>query len=255
MIDLHCHVLPGIDDGPKTAEGSLEIARAAAAAGVSTLLATPHVSSHYRNDAATIAAELERLAARLRAERVALELRGGAEVAVTVVERLDDGELTRLRLGGGCWLLVEPPFSPVAPPLAPILAGLRERGHGVLIAHPERCPSFHRNPRLLGELVRGGALTSITAGSLVGRFGGRARSFALRLVHEELAHNVASDAHDARSRAPGMLAEIERAGLGALAPWLTEEVPSAILDGGPIPPRPSIAAPGRRGLRLRARRR
>jgi hypothetical protein len=78
-----------------------------------------------------------------------------------------------------------------------------ERGHGVLLAHPERCPAFHRDPRMLGSLVRAGMLTSITAGPLVGRFGGEVRRFALELAQSGMVHNVASDAHDGVKRPPG----------------------------------------------------
>jgi protein-tyrosine phosphatase len=92
---------------------------------------------------------------------------------------------------------------------------------------------------MLGSLVRAGALTSLTAGSLAGRFGGVARRFALRLAREGLVHNVASDAHDLAARAPGIGSELERAGLAPLATWLTQAVPAAILDGGEIPARPA----------------
>jgi protein-tyrosine phosphatase len=255
VIGLHCHVLPGIDDGPKAIAGSLALARAAADAGVRTLVATPHVSWHYQNGAATISALVDELSARLAGEGVELELRAGAEVAMTRIAEIDDAELARLRLGGGEWLLLEPPFSPIVTGLESIAQEVRQRGNRVLLAHPERCPAFHRDPRMLGSLVRSGVLTSITAGSLVGRFGGTVRRFALRLVQEELVHNVASDAHDLADRAPGIRDELEQAGLAALEDWLAEAVPAAILNGGPIPPRPALANSGaRQTRRLRLRR-
>lgn len=242
MIDLHCHVLPGIDDGPETIAGSLALARATLAAGVRTLVATPHVSWRYPNDASTIAAAVARLREQLGAEGVQLDLRAGAEVAMTQVAELEQAELARLRLGGGEWLLVEPPFSPVAGPLQETLQSLRRQGNRILLAHPERCPAFHRDPAMLGSLVREGVLTSITAGSLVGRFGGTVRRFALRLVADELVHNVTSDAHNLGDRAPGLAVELEQAGLAALTEWLTQAVPAAILDGGQIPARPPVTS-------------
>jgi protein-tyrosine phosphatase len=241
VIDLHCHVLPGIDDGPETIEGSLAIARAAASAGTRTLVATPHVNWRHHNDAATIARLVEDVNARLAVEGVALEVRRGAEIAITRVMDVEPAELSRLRLGGGPWLLVEPPFAPVATGLDAVLWDLKDRGHRILLAHPERCPAFHRDPGMLGSLVQSGVLTSITAGSLVGRFGEPVRRFALRLARDGMIHNVASDAHDDVKRPPGLRAEIERAELGALAEWLTEEVPSAILSGADVPPRPAGA--------------
>ena len=90
-----------------------------------------------------------------------------------------------------------------------------------------------------------GALSSVTAGSLAGRFGEQVRRFALSLFERGLVHNVASDAHDLAKRAPGMAQEIERVGLGALGNWLTSEVPRAILDGGAIPEQPEPRAPVR----------
>src|ERR1039457_237247 len=98
MIDLHCHVLPGIDDGPETIEGSLELARAAVATGTRVLLATPHVSWSYPNDAETIASLVDELNARLTAEGIALEVRAGAELAMTRVIDIAPAELLRLRL-------------------------------------------------------------------------------------------------------------------------------------------------------------
>lgn len=244
MIDLHCHVLPGIDDGPETIAGSVALARAAAAAGTRTLVATPHVSWTYPNDADTIARLVDELTARLAAEQVALEVLSGAEIAITRLAEIEPAQLPRLGLGGGPWLLVEPPFTPAANNLDTILLDLQRRGHRVLLAHPERCPAFHREPRMLESLVDAGVLTSITAGSLVGRFGGEVRRFALELARDGMIHNVASDAHDLVRRQPGVAAELEQAGLGPLADWLTRAVPAAILDGGEIPPRPASALPG-----------
>jgi protein-tyrosine phosphatase len=257
VIDLHCHVLPGIDDGPATIEGSLEIARLAAAGGTSVLVATPHVSWRYRNDAATIAGRVAELNERLASEEIltaggrVLEVRVGAEIALTLIPELPDGQLAALGLGGGPWLLVEPPFTPVAPNLDAILLELQRDGHRIVLAHPERCPAFQRDPPALERLVRAGLLTSVTAGSLGGRFGGEARRLALALARDGLLHNVASDAHDAVNRPPEIAAELERAGLAPLAPWLTGAVPAAILDGGEPPPAPAgppaVLEPARRG--------
>jgi protein-tyrosine phosphatase len=108
----------------------------------------------------------------------------------------------------------------------------------VLLAHPERCTAFHRDPLMLASLVQRGVLTSITAGSLVGSFGEHVRRFTMQLAQEGLIHNVASDAHDRKRRPPGMAEEIERAGLGQLTGWLTEAVPAAIISGAELPPCP-----------------
>jgi len=243
MIDLHSHVLPGIDDGPETVEGSLTLARAAAAAGTRTLVATPHVSWRYPNDADTIARGGDELNARLKEEGTPLEVRPGAEIAMTRAAEIGEAQLARMGLGGGPWLLVEPPFTPVVTGLDALVLDLQRQGHRIVLAHPERCPAFHRDRRMLESLVRSGVLTSITAGSLVGSFGGQVRGFALQLVEDELVHNVASDTHDPVRRPPSIASELEEAGLEELADWLTVQVPAAVLAGEEIPPRPEVALP------------
>jgi protein-tyrosine phosphatase len=249
VIDLHCHVLPGIDDGPTTIEGSLALARAAAAGGTGVLVATPHVSWRYPNDAQTIARLVGELNTRLAAEGVLsaggapLEVRTGAEVALTQLAEIEPAELGHLTLGGGEWLLVEPPFSPVAPHLDELMLALGRNGQRVVVAHPERCPAFQRDRGMLERLVREGFLTSVTAGSFGGSFGGEARRFALELARDGLLHNVASDAHDHAHRPPAIAAELEAVGLAPLTQWLTEAVPRAILEGGEIPRRPEVALP------------
>jgi protein-tyrosine phosphatase len=256
LIDLHCHLLPGIDDGPPTTEDSLALALAAARAGTRTLVATSHVSWEYPNRADTIARLVDELNRRLRGSGVALEILPGAEIAMTRVADIAPGELSRLTLGRGKWLLVEPPFTPVLAGLDLVTAGLQRRGYQVLLAHPERCPAFHRDRPMLERLVSSGVLTSVTAGSLDGRFGRAVRDFSLGLVRDTLIHNVASDAHDQVRRPPTVVGELERAGLGPLTDWLTQAVPAAILSGSEIPPRPDIEIeiPARRPRWLPGRR-
>jgi protein-tyrosine phosphatase len=241
VIDLHCHVLPGIDDGPATIEASVALARAASLAGTRTLVATPHVNWRYHNTAETIGRAVAELNRRLQADSVPVEVLAGAEIAMTLIADIDPDELARLTLAGGGWLLVEPPFTPAASGLDTILIELQRQGHRILLAHPERCPAFQRAPDVLGQLIRGGILASITAGSLAGTFGETARRFGTSLLREGLAHNVASDAHDVVGRGPGISSEIAQAGLAPLSDWLTETVPAAIVAGEPaIPARPAV---------------
>ncbi len=242
MIDLHCHVLAGIDDGPETIEGSLALARVAAELGTRTIVATPHVSFRYPNDSATIARLVQETNEAFALAGLPLNVLAGAEIALTRAAELVPEELSALSLGEGPWLLVECPLTPIATGLDTQIHRLQDEGRRVVLAHPERCPAFQREPRMLESLVDGGVLTSVTAGSLVGEFGGPVKRFALELVDAELIHNVASDAHDPEQRRPSIAGELEQAGLGAMAEWLTEAVPAAILAGEEeIPPRP----PGR----------
>ena len=249
MIDLHCHVLPGIDDGPQTIEDSVALARAAVAAGTQTIVATSHVSWEYPNSADTVARLVAELNRRLGDEGLALEIRAGAEIAMTRLPDTPADELSRLTLGGGRWLLVEPPFTLASTGLDVLVADLHDRGYRVVLAHPERCPAFHRDRSMLEALVRTGALGSVTAGSLAGRFGRAVRRFSLELMRDGLVHNVASDAHDERHRPPTIAAELERAGLGSLTEWLTQRVPGAILSGGEIPIRPAFEIPALQSAR------
>ncbi|HEU0250289.1 MAG TPA: CpsB/CapC family capsule biosynthesis tyrosine phosphatase [Solirubrobacteraceae bacterium] len=249
MIDLHCHVLPGIDDGPATIEGSLALARTAAAAGIETIVATPHVSWEHRNNPTTIAAALERTRAALADADVQIKLRAGAEIALTLAAEMEPAEVAALGLGGGRWLLMECPFTPSATGFDSALIGLRNRGQRIVLAHPERCPAFHRDPHMLRMLVEAGMLSSLTAGSLVGRFGRTVQRFARKLAAEGLVHNVTSDAHDHLRRAPGIASELQQAGLGPLRAWLTEEVPAAILEDSEEIPPPPAQRPGRASSR------
>jgi len=126
-----------------------------------------------------------------------------------------------------------------------------------VLSHPERCPAFHLDPAVLERLISAGMLGSLTAGSLIGRFGRQVKAFANQLLADGLVHNVASDAHDVDRRPPEVLEPLRSAGLGdADVDWLVSAVPHAVLTGEPVPARPArAAAPARRRPLLRLRRR
>jgi protein-tyrosine phosphatase len=252
VIDLHCHILPAIDDGPPTMKASLALARAHVAAGVRQVLATPHVTWDMPTSPEQVASGVAQVNAALAEEGLPLEVLTGGEIAISRGAELGDDELRALALGGGPWLLVESPLTPSAGPFDNVLHHLQARGHRILLAHPERCPAFQREPERLASLVHAGMLTSITAGALVGRFGGTVERYAHELVRDGLVHNVASDAHDIARRPPGLRDELERAGYGTHVEWWCVEVPTAILAGTQIPyppPAPLRKAKRKRGLR------
>lgn len=248
MIDLHCHILPGVDDGADEVAVALAMARMASDEGIHTIVATPHVSPRYPLDSVTIEDGVERLNAVIAEEDVPLSVRCGAELAATSLMDIDDEDLWRLALGGGDCLLVESPYVSQVPFFEQLIFDLQVRGFRPMLAHPERSPMFQRDPDRLSSLVGRGALCSITAGSMKGVFGETVRKFTLALLHEGLVHDVASDAHDQSRRPPGLRAgflalDSELPGISAQMPWFTEECPAAIIAGLPLPPRPPALTP------------
>lgn len=239
MIDLHSHLLPGIDDGTRTPEEALAMARAMLADGVTTVAATPHVREDFPTTSAQMRRALEELCGALAAARLPLTVLPGGEIAYSLLGELDEGELAAFGLGGNPrLLLVELPAFGLPLDLLPRVAGLHERGFTTVIAHPERHPDLIRAPQLLHELVRVGVVLQVTAAALDGRLGRGQRSAAMALVDEGLAHLIGSDAHRPGVRAAGMRGAATALRNEALARWLTEEVPAALLRSDPVPPRP-----------------
>ncbi len=246
MIDLHCHLLPGLDDGPRTMPEALALARRAAASGTSTIVATPHINRHWRVDPLELARRVAAMQDALDRDGVALELRTGGEIAITRLADLRAEEIDALRLGGGPYLLLECPSDPSPWDFDAVLLKLRERGEAILLAHPERCPLFQREPERLVRLVESGLLCSITAGSMWGQFGSAVRRFTIELLRARLVHDVASDAHDSERRPPGLgtaftSAEQDLPGISAQAEWLSRLAPAAILAGESLPAMPAAS--------------
>lgn len=258
MIDLHCHVLPGLDDGPATLDEALDLLTAQAAAGVRTVAATSHVNSRWTGvTPATLASGLAAVRAAASDAGIPVEVVPGAEVALVRATELPDDELERLRLGDGPWLLLEPPHAVVAgSALEGAIGSLLDRGHRLLLAHPERSPAFLQDPRALRRLVDRGARCSVTASALSGAFGRTVRRYALELLEAGLVHDLASDAHGGMaSRPAGLREHLDGTGYEGLADWLCQDVPAAILGGAELPPRPPVRAPRPKGLAARLRRR
>jgi len=236
-------VLPGVDDGAKDLAEALALCEAAAADGIRILAATPHV----RDDYPTTPELMEDALAELRAAGPPLELVSGGELDLAELERPAE-ELARFGLGGGTWLLVETPYLGWPLDLAERLFRLRLNGFRAVLAHPERNRDVQERPELLEPIVAGGTLVQLTAASVDGRLGGRARRCARDLLERGLAHMLASDAHAADVRAVGLRTAVVDLGDQRLAHWLTVEVPLAVLDSVEPPPRPE-SRPRRRFFR------
>jgi protein-tyrosine phosphatase len=251
VIDLHAHLLPGLDDGPRDLEGALKMARAAVAAGTTTMAATPHIDHAMGVDPRGVRPAVAELREALAEAGIPLEVVPGGEVALTRLTELSDEDLEAVCLGDSRWILLECPLDPTGGPMEEATFSLQVRGFDVLLAHPERSPQFLRQPDRLRGLVDQGARTSVTASALGGTFGRTAQSVALRFLQEGLVHSLASDAHDHRRRPPEIAAGVAAAeqklpGTARLATWLTEEVPGAIVAGASIPAPPEVEF--RRGL-------
>jgi protein-tyrosine phosphatase len=238
MIDLHAHILPGLDDGPATPEAAVEMARVAVASGTRAIATTCHVGYMHGLGPDEIGSAREALRERLAREGVELELLAGGEVAPDRLPDLDDAALRALTLGGGRYVLLECPFGPVDGPMDRLVADLQSRGFGVLLAHPERSATFQRDPDRLAGLVERGALAQVTTGSFAGTFGEIPRRAAVTMLERGLVQVLASDAHDARHRPPDLRA-VDGAIDAAQLEWMTVAVPEAIVSGGALPLRSS----------------
>ncbi len=246
MIDLHAHVLPGIDDGPPGLSGSLDLLRRAAANRTQIIAATPHLRADYPN----VAVEAIAAACRALQEHVppawGLRIVPGGEVDLLWAEDASDEDLRRSSYGGrGTDLLVETPYGPLTGAFEDALLALAGRGYRMLLAHPEMNASLQRSPERLEALVERGVLLQITGASLL-----RASSaspsgrLARRLVEEEIAHVIASDTHSGGAWRPSEMLAAARAAR-QLAPgratWMVTSAPAAILAGKPLPPLPAGA--------------
>jgi protein-tyrosine phosphatase len=242
VIDLHCHALPGIDDGAPDLAGTIAMARVAEDAGTTMLVATPHIDPWWAVDPVTLSWRAQECRTVLAEAGVAIELRTGGEIALSRLPDLHERELDLLALGGGGHVLLEAPLIPGTGDLEALLLGVLERGRGVLLAHPERCPELLRDPARYERLLAAGVLGQFTAGSFSGQFGGTVQRAARRWLDDGWVHVVASDAHDPYRRSPDLRGPLVRAGLDdELIAWLTEAVPAAIVAAEPIPERPGGA--------------
>ena len=250
MIDLHTHILPGLDDGPRTLGESVELARAFVAEGVTIVAGTPHVRYDYATSVEAMEAARTRLRAELEAQGIPLDVRGGGEVALDELELLGESALAGFGLGGNPRLvLLEFPYYGWPLPLESIVSELVARRVVPVLAHPERNADVAERPERLRPVVQAGAYVQLTASSLDGTAGSALARCARRLLDSGLAHLVASDWHGGTIRRSGLRAGALAAGDPALAAWLTEAVPRALLAGMPPPPRPTALGSRRRWRR------
>lgn len=244
MIDLHCHLLPGIDDGAADLATSLAMARAAVADGIRVTACTPHIyPGLYENTAAGIRAATRCLAQALREHDIGLSLVCGADTHLVpdLLSRLRDGHVPTLN--DSRYFLLEPPHHVAPPRFEAAVFELMAAGYLPIITHPERLSWIETHYEVMQRLAARGAWMQVTAGSLAGRFGKRPRYWGERMLSEGMVHLLATDSHGVDKRPP-QLAEgrdlaARRIGAAAAA-LLVQDRPRAVLMN--LPPS-TVAVP------------
>ena len=198
-VDLHCHLLPGLDDGARDMDDAVEMARQAQADGIAAVCATPHIRHDHPLAIGELPDRVAELSAAVRAAGCQTRILPGGEVAATALGELDDDDLNAVALGGSArWILLEPAPGPLDHRVKTAVLELRRRGFRALIAHPER----HLAPNLadrLADLVDLGALVQVTAAALTDEI---TRPGMLDLARAGVTHVLGSDAHSSRAGRP-----------------------------------------------------
>ena len=242
MIDIHCHILPEVDDGPKTWEMAAEMVRIAVADGIEHIVATPHADDQYAFDRGLCAAALERLQG-VAGKSLALTL--GCDFHFSY-DNVQDAlsHPARYAIGETPYLLLEFSDYAISPQTLDVLRGLRQAGLVPIVTHPERNLLMQRSPGEVLRLIECGCPVQVTASSLTGGWGEAARRTALWLLEHDAVHALATDAHSAKNRPPRLSAAREAAAQhvgGDVARALVDDNPRAIIAGLPLPyfPKPA----------------
>lgn len=201
MIDIHCHILPGIDDGAKNLTVSLDMAKLAVSEGIHTIIATPHlVRNRYENYKDTIITKVEELNALLKDEKINLKILPGQEPRIDGDLLLGRNKGEVITLAGTNYIFIEFPSAHVPRYTEQLFYDIQLNGMIPIIVHPERNQEIMEHPNILYHLVEKGALSQITAASLCGSLGKKIKNFSEQLIEHNLAHFIASDAHNIGTR-------------------------------------------------------
>ncbi len=237
MIDLHCHILPGIDDGATDLDDSAAMVSQAEADGISAVCATPHIRHDHDVRIPELAGRIETLNRELRDRGLAVTILGGGEVAETALDGLDPQELAGVGLAGGRWILVEPRPGPLSESLLDAINRLSMQGFRAIVAHPERHLGPDSHP-VLSAAIRAGALVQGTAAFLEEGTTSPLPDLAAR----GLVHVLGSDCHSSRAGRPMRLSHALAAlarlpGMEPHIHWVAETAPAAIAaDEDVVPP-------------------
>ncbi|WP_433745241.1 tyrosine-protein phosphatase [Falsibacillus pallidus] len=238
MIDLHCHILHGVDDGPANRDASLMMAKKAAEEGIHTIIATPHHKNEkYENPKETILQEVAKMNDYLREHRIDVEILPGQEVRVNgdILQEYEEGGIVTLA-DRTPFILIEFPSGHVPRYAEKLLYDIQLKGLMPIIVHPERNQELIENPDILYKFVKNGAFTQVTAGSVVGKFGKKIQKFSDQLIASSLTHFVASDAHNETNRAFHLGEAYNRIKkqFGSDIEYLFQENPYLLLEGKSI---------------------
>lgn len=243
MIDIHCHVLPEVDDGPKSWDVAVEMCRMAVADGITHIVATPHANDRYAYDRGYLSGLLDQLRAKVD-PALGLHFSLGCDFHLSFenLERVLENPRT-YTIGETNYLLVELSNYSVPAQLGDCFFRLGDRGIFPILTHPERNPILQQTPQRILEWAEQGCLIQVTASALTGQWGERPEIVARWLLDRTAVHILASDAHDTRRRVPNLSAARSVAAKVAGAEYadaLVEGNPGAIVNGVPIPfsPRP-----------------
>ncbi|MBW3110307.1 tyrosine protein phosphatase [Bacillus sp. MCCB 382] len=202
MVDIHSHILPGVDDGAKNIEESIDMAKQAVSEGIHTIIATPHhMNGKYENVASDILPLVNELNETFKQESINLQVLPGQECRIygEILEDVQKGDILTLNQSTQ-YLIIEFPSNSVPRYAERLLYDIQLKGLIPVIVHPERNAELIERPEKLYKLVKNGAITQITASSLTGYFGKNIQKFSDQMIQANLAHLVASDAHNIHNR-------------------------------------------------------
>ncbi|WP_132008286.1 tyrosine-protein phosphatase [Mesobacillus foraminis] len=234
MIDIHCHILPGIDDGAQHIDNSIDMAKKAVQDGIHTIIATPHhKNGRYDNPKREILKKVEELNKRLREENIEVTILPGQEPAINgdLLENYLKDEI--LSLNNTHYQFVELPSSHVPRYTIQMLFELQLKGLTPIIVHPERNQEIQERPDLLFKMIEKGALAQVTAGAICGKFGKRVKNLSFDLIEANLVHFIASDAHNVYKRSFNMVEafDIVESKYGVDLVYLFQENAELLVEG------------------------
>jgi protein-tyrosine phosphatase len=240
MIDIHMHILPGLDDGPQDMERSIEMCRIAADDGIDTVVASPHnLYANYRNGREKVLSVLAELHERIRQDGLDVTILPGSEVYLSsdLLRHLEGDGLMTIN-DNRRFLLMDLPSFFKADHVSRLIFSLKMKGITPIISHPERNAVIADDINMMCEIIRMGALSQLSAGSLTGRFGRSVRKTAIAMLHHNMVHMIATDAHNITSRPPVLSRAVEAASreIGTeRAMEMVRDVPHKIISGE-LPP-------------------